>query len=258
MAESTACTYEKLIFAENPSKTLETHIHRASLAIHQKSCKKLFLQREAKKPKRERKPLPKEPTNISDYENATPRQVEAARVAASRSFNDNVLERCPNCSRTFLPDRLVVHLRSCTKISPAKQSLSSRQRALTPPSSSKLPKPRRVSKKSLRSIQNSSISSTRKDTQPSRMPKISSTSSSSSGEWKRSQTSEGTDYFYHSGSGKVQWNEPSGDQRRSNGIVDKILPKLEVHAASLERKLASAQQELDSIKSLIATLRDGR
>eukprot|EP00938_MAST-03A_sp_MAST-3A-sp1_P004977 g4977.t1 len=238
VAESTACT--------------------ASLAIHQKSCKKLFLQREAKKPKQERKPLPKEPTNISDYENATPRQVEAARVAASRSFNDNVLERCPNCSRTFLPDRLVVHLRSCTKISPAKQSLSSRQRALTPPSSSKLPKPRRVSKKSLRSIQNSSISSTRKDTQPSRMPKISSTSSSSSGEWKRSQTSEGADYFYHSGSGKVQWNEPSGDQRRSNGIVDKILPKLEVHAASLERKLASAQQELDSIKSLIATLRDGR
>ena len=35
-----------------------------------------------------------------------------------------------------------------------------------------------------------------------------------------------------------------------------FLPKLEMHAASLERKLASAKQELDSIKSLIATLRD--
>ena len=251
MAESTACTYEKLVFTENASKTLETHAHRASLAIHQKQCKKLFLKREAKKPKRERKPLPNEPTKISDYETATPRQVEAARVAASRSFNDNVLERCPNCSRTFLPDRLVVHLRSCTKISPAKQSLSSRQRALTPPSSSKLPKPRRVSKKSLRSIQNSSISSTRKkDTQPSRMPKI---SSSSSGEWKRSQTSEGADYFYHSGTGQVQWNEPP-DLAETTALWT-ILPKPKC-MLSLERKLECAQNL--TVSSVDCNLRDGR
>ena len=220
----------------------------ASLKIHQRACKKLFLKREARKPKRERKSLPQEPTNISDYESATPRQVEAARVAASRSFNENVLEQCPNCSRTFLPDRLVVHLRSCTKISPAKRSLSSRQRALPPPSASK---PRRSSKKTLRSIQNSSISSTREDIRPSRMPKI------SSGEWKRAQTSHGDNYFYHSGNGKVQWNEPSSSPS-DNGIVNDILPKLELHAASLERKLLSAKQELDSMKALIATLRDSR
>jgi hypothetical protein len=23
------------------------------------------------------------------------------------------MDRCPNCARTFIPDRLVVHLRSC-------------------------------------------------------------------------------------------------------------------------------------------------
>ena len=25
------------------------------------------------------------------------------------------MDACPNCSRTFLPDRLIVHLRSCNK-----------------------------------------------------------------------------------------------------------------------------------------------
>lgn len=25
------------------------------------------------------------------------------------------MDACPNCGRTFLPDRLIVHLRSCNK-----------------------------------------------------------------------------------------------------------------------------------------------
>lgn len=25
------------------------------------------------------------------------------------------MDKCPNCGRTFLPDRLIVHLRSCNK-----------------------------------------------------------------------------------------------------------------------------------------------
>jgi hypothetical protein len=25
------------------------------------------------------------------------------------------MDACPNCARTFLPDRLIVHLRSCNK-----------------------------------------------------------------------------------------------------------------------------------------------
>jgi len=94
------------------------------------------------------------------------------------------------------------------------------------------------------------------------MPQI----SSASGEWKRSQTSEGTDYFYHSGTGKVQWEQPSASSSSSSSptrsndddeaVVNRLLPKLEIHAASLERKLNSAKQELDTIKSLIAKLRN--
>ena len=33
--------------------------------------------------------------------------------ATAKNYNDNVLEKCGNCGRTFLPDRLIVHQRSC-------------------------------------------------------------------------------------------------------------------------------------------------
>lgn len=32
------------------------------------------------------------------------------------------MDACPNCGRTFLPDRLVVHLRSCNKAHGIKES----------------------------------------------------------------------------------------------------------------------------------------
>lgn len=34
---------------------------------------------------------------------------------AFKDFNEKALVPCHNCARTFLPDRLVVHLRSCNK-----------------------------------------------------------------------------------------------------------------------------------------------
>lgn len=34
---------------------------------------------------------------------------------AMKEFNEKGMDACPNCGRTFLPDRLVVHLRSCNK-----------------------------------------------------------------------------------------------------------------------------------------------
>ena len=40
--------------------------------------------------------------------------LEIYNEAAFKNYNDN-LEPCHNCGRTFLPDRLVVHLRSCNK-----------------------------------------------------------------------------------------------------------------------------------------------
>lgn len=34
---------------------------------------------------------------------------------AFKNYNEKALDPCPNCGRTFLPDRLVVHLKSCNK-----------------------------------------------------------------------------------------------------------------------------------------------
>ena len=39
--------------------------------------------------------------------------MEEMNNAALKEYNDKALEACPNCGRTFLPDRLVVHLKSC-------------------------------------------------------------------------------------------------------------------------------------------------
>ena len=41
--------------------------------------------------------------------------VSAYNEAAFDSYNKDALMPCPNCGRTFLPDRLQVHLRSCRK-----------------------------------------------------------------------------------------------------------------------------------------------
>ena len=41
--------------------------------------------------------------------------MEEYNNAAAKSFNENGMDACPNCARTFLPDRLIVHLRSCNK-----------------------------------------------------------------------------------------------------------------------------------------------
>ena len=34
---------------------------------------------------------------------------------ATKSYNEKGMDACPNCGRTFVPDRLIVHLRSCNK-----------------------------------------------------------------------------------------------------------------------------------------------
>lgn len=34
---------------------------------------------------------------------------------AFKNYNDKALMPCQNCGRTFLPDRLEVHLKSCNK-----------------------------------------------------------------------------------------------------------------------------------------------
>eukprot|EP01083_Nonionella_stella_P133853 407059_1 len=85
-----------------------------SLEIHQKQCKALWIKREKGKPKSERRPLPKKPVvDERSFDTAATDSIEQFNVAVQEHFETNMMEECPNCSRTFLEGRLEIHLRSC-------------------------------------------------------------------------------------------------------------------------------------------------
>ena len=89
----------------------------ASLNIHLKSCKDKWEIAEAKKPKHLRRPLPQEPQNFDEIvtkaDKMSMNQLQNFNNAAFNDYNEKALVKCPNCPRTFLPDRLEIHLRSC-------------------------------------------------------------------------------------------------------------------------------------------------
>lgn len=117
----------------------------ASIAIHLKQCKTRFLEEEAQKPSRERRPLPvrawvgnfarrrlrsppppppqPEPSSVdySDASTFTTKNLEAANDAAFKAYNTAALFPCAHCGRTFLPHALTIHNRSCTADRPAKR-----------------------------------------------------------------------------------------------------------------------------------------
>lgn len=95
-----------------------------SFDIHLKQCKELWIAREAQKDPRERKPLPPDPFEAggcADRTNLTPEQLQAINDKSSQQYNSVSLSQCQWCGRTFLPEKLVVHNRSCTQETPAKR-----------------------------------------------------------------------------------------------------------------------------------------
>jgi hypothetical protein len=47
--------------------------------------------------------------------------MQAYNEQAYKQWDSEALEACPHCARTFLPDRLIIHLRSCRADSPQKR-----------------------------------------------------------------------------------------------------------------------------------------
>ena len=80
-----------------------------SIDIHLPQCEKKFEQEQAKLPKARRKPMPQLPPK------AKKASLEERNAMATKVYNDHALEACQYCGRTFLPDRLEVHLRSCER-----------------------------------------------------------------------------------------------------------------------------------------------
>ena len=98
-----------------------------SISIHEPHCLKKWREENLKLPKHLRR---KHPPQKPDYD-----------LLASGNFNDEIMNRmnemsfkaaqeqlipCVNCGRTFLPERLPVHQRSCTSDKPARQRPNTR------------------------------------------------------------------------------------------------------------------------------------
>ena len=113
----------------------------SSLEIHEKQCRELFIAQQEKLPPNERKKLPERPqifgqTNAAGggssrggavAENTGQQQqlsdadlLELQNAAAMATFSTAVMEACPHCGRTFVADRLKIHLRSCTAEKPSR------------------------------------------------------------------------------------------------------------------------------------------
>lgn len=97
----------------------------SSYEIHLKQCKDLWIAREALKPPKERKELPRDPTLdltcLPSIEGTKQLTLEESNALAEKTFNDVSLLPCPYCGRTFLAEKLPIHNRSCTAEKPARR-----------------------------------------------------------------------------------------------------------------------------------------
>lgn len=80
-----------------------------SIAIHEPQCMDKWHAENDKLPKSQRRKEPVKPEGILSSGSYSSSKYNEEAWKASQTN----LAQCPNCNRTFLPDRLVVHLRSC-------------------------------------------------------------------------------------------------------------------------------------------------
>eukprot|EP01031_Cornospumella_fuschlensis_P038984 gene38984-47423_t len=120
-----------------------------SYEIHLKQCKELWIAREAQKPERERKPLPEDPAlrlvgggggkkkkkssdgggddgdgdedEGGDAGGTAGLSLDEINRLANEAYNSEALSTCAHCGRTFLPEKLIIHNKSCTAENPARR-----------------------------------------------------------------------------------------------------------------------------------------
>lgn len=99
-----------------------------SFDIHLKQCKELWIAREAEKDPRERKKLPEDPAlklgialDGSTEGLPSAKDLEEINKLSTVAFNTEALDTCAYCGRTFLPEKLLIHNKSCTSENPARK-----------------------------------------------------------------------------------------------------------------------------------------
>lgn len=94
----------------------------ASIKIHLPQCMKKFEDEQMRLPPNQRRKLPTVPLDaIPDVNFMSAKELDEHNDAAFRAYNDTALTPCQYCGRTFLPERLAIHNRSCTADRPAKR-----------------------------------------------------------------------------------------------------------------------------------------
>ena len=83
----------------------------SSITIHEPQCLKKWRQENDKLPKSQRRKTPTRPEILPSVGNGG-NDLERFNQAAYKSAQGQLLP-CENCGRTFQPDRLPVHQRSC-------------------------------------------------------------------------------------------------------------------------------------------------
>ncbi|CAJ1396471.1 unnamed protein product [Effrenium voratum] len=89
-----------------------------SLPIHVPQCEKKWLAQESNKPAADRKALPPRPerlnailagNNLNDQERAR------FNEEMYNNYDQDVLDKCPWCGRTFTAHAMAIHAKSCTE-----------------------------------------------------------------------------------------------------------------------------------------------
>ena len=83
-----------------------------SVTIHEPQCLKKWKAENDKLPKGQRRKTPVRPDFLPSVGNGANNDVERFNEAAWQSAQSQLLP-CENCGRTFAPDRLSIHQRSC-------------------------------------------------------------------------------------------------------------------------------------------------
>ena len=81
-----------------------------SISIHEPQCLEKWKVQNNQLPRQQRRPVPRKPQSLSESSGGI--NPADYNEAAYQSANDQLLP-CHNCGRTFAPDRLQVHQRSC-------------------------------------------------------------------------------------------------------------------------------------------------
>jgi hypothetical protein len=129
---------------------------------HVEGCSKLFIQREALKPIRERRALPVDPmlSMGAGFDGAlnVGNNLDQINALSQQAYNDT-LSVCQFCGRKFVPEKLAIHNRSCRADNPARrvdESVNRRQGQdhQVSPTQPSLPSPSQMKQPSTRQLLN--------------------------------------------------------------------------------------------------------